>query len=96
MKRLQRSGMAVPCERPREHVGVCFAYQQERASELAGVAVDVKDASHHLRIGEDLGRWFCCPRPVTAGELGITVHSGQRQRSGDLLWQRVAALQMGL
>ena len=47
-------------------------------------------ASHHLRIGENLQRWFCYPRPVPAMELAITrtVRCGCRFGSIDFLWLR--------
>ena len=35
---------------------------------------DVKDAFHHMRIDDELGRWFTFPYRVTAAELGLAGH----------------------
>ena len=50
---------------------------------MAFAVGDIKDAFHHMRIDDDLGRWFTFPYRLTAAELGMSGHvvGGRRLRA---------------
>jgi hypothetical protein len=64
---------------------------------MAFAVGDIKAAFHHMRINDELGRWFTFPYRLTAAELGLAGHvvGGRRLRAQDLVWLRAGSLPMG-
>ena len=55
---------------------------------------DVDNCFHRLKIGRQLGEYFCLP-PLRASDLGITQVNGEVVEWSDLVWPCLAALPMG-